>query len=262
VNVVTSASTVISNSDGSTNPVLTNGELVDVAGTFDTTNNVLDATTITIHVGALPPPPAMVFGLVTAESLANNTITLTVNGCGGFQPDSTSLTVNVTPNTTYVDLSGVTDTEAQFFGNLVLGTTNIQVQGTQSGSAMTANSIRIVPPMIIGGGGGGGGNSGGGGPMTVSVGGPVSNVDASADTFSLTVAQWTGGWETPNMVLSVVTTPTTTYRANSTDISAAVFFSQLATSSVVHVRGTLDPTTSILTADSMGLIPPPGFKKG
>jgi len=244
LSVTTNASTVLSNSDGSANPTLSNGENVAVEGTFDPTTNVLSASLISIQVGTLPPPPASVIGLVTADSLASNSITLTVSGCGGFQPISTSLTVDVTSTTAFVDLSGVTDTETQFFGALTPGTSVVQVQGTISGSTLTAASIQLAP------------SQGGGNPPTVSVQGPVSNIDAAADTFSLSLAQWTGGWQSPNAVISIVTSANTQYIVNGTTESATTFFGNLTPGSLVNVRGTrASATTSTVTATTITLIP-------
>jgi hypothetical protein len=185
-----------------------------------------------------------VIGLVTADSLASNSITLTVSGCGGFQPISTSLTVDVTSTTAFVDLSGVTDTETQFFGALTPGTSVVQVQGTISGSTLTAASIQLAP------------SQGGGNPPTVSVQGPVSNIDAAADTFSLSLAQWTGGWQSPNAVISIVTSANTQYIVNGTTESATTFFGNLTPGSLVNVRGTrASATTSTVTATTITLIP-------
>jgi hypothetical protein len=109
-----------------------------------------------------------------------------------------------------------------------------------------------VPPGFTGGGGGGGG---GGGPITVAVGGQVSNINATAQTFSLTLATWTGGWQLPNVVLSVVTMANTQYSNNGTSETASTFFTNLADSMVVQVRGTLQPDSTI-TAASVNVIPP------
>lgn len=262
VNILTSSSTVLYNSDGSTNPTLANGEFVNVAGAFDATNNVVDATAIIIQVGALPPPPAFIFGQVSADSLANNTITVTTAGCAGFQPTATSLTIDVSSSTAFVDASGVTDTEAQFFANLTPGTTSVQVQGTISGSTVTAASVMIVSSTgVTGGGGGNGGGGGAGNPIIVAVAGPVSNVNATSETFSITLANWTGGWQSPNSVLSVTTTSSTQYTSNGTTESAAAFFTSLTNSTMVQVRGTLDPTTSAVVATNVDLGSPNGLVK-
>ncbi|MDR3692076.1 MAG: DUF4382 domain-containing protein [Fimbriimonas sp.] len=254
VTISTNASTVLYNSDGSPNPTLANGEMVTVAGTYDSANNILVATAIIIQVGGLPPPPAGVIGTVTADSLSTNTITMTIDGCGGFEPPSTSITVNVSASTTFIDVSGVTDTEAEFFAALTAGSSEIQVQGTLTGSTIDAVSVQLIP-TVSGGSPGGGGNGGPGQSHKVDVEGPVSNIDVSTQSFSVSVAMWTGGWQTPNAVLSVKTSTLTTYQVNDAAADAATFFGAVASGASVDVRGVLDPKTSTIAARSVRLLP-------
>lgn len=244
VTVNTSSATVLYNANGSPNPTLTNGEFVVVAGAFDATSGAIDASAIIIGVGPTSVPPMQVIGQVTSDSLSSNTITVQVNGCGGFQPPTTLMTIDVTSNTTFVDSSGATDTEAQFFEDLTAGTTVIRAQGVISGSTLTASSVQIVPPAV---------NPGG--PITVDMQGPVSNINATADSFSMTSAQWTGGWQSPTAVISVVTTSQTQYLVNGASESASTFFGNLTPGNLVNVRGTVDPPSSTLTAGVITLIP-------
>ena len=234
VNVATSSSTALYNSDGSANPTLTNGEAVDVAGTFDSTTMTLNATAIIIEI-APTPPTVRVNGLVTADSQTANTVTMQINFCNGFMPMLTSLTVNVDPSTVFFDSSGVTDTEAQFYSSLTTGTSMVQVEGTISGSVMTASAIQVLP-------------SGTSDDHLVAARGTVSNISTTNDTFSLTIDRWEGRHIHKGATISVVTDSNTQFAVNGVVQTAASFFATLPEGSTVNVRGTYDTTTSTLTA--------------
>lgn len=238
VNVATNSSTVLFNSDGSANPTLTNGEVVDVAGSYDATNNVIDATAVIIEIGVQAPPPVRVTGLVTTDSESGNTIGMQLYISQGYMPTTTALTVNVTPSTVYIDGSGVTDTESQFFANLTPGTTVVRAEGTLSGSTVTAARLRIVSAP------GGGSTT----PVLVAIRGSASNVDTTADTLTVMVKQWEGLHAKTDIEVSVKTTADTQYAVNGTIVNAATFFATLNPATVVNVRGSLDPSTLTLTA--------------
>jgi hypothetical protein len=239
VNVTTSPSTVLYDSDGSANPTLTDGETVDVAGTFDSTNDVVDASAIIINIGKDVPPPDRAVGLVTADNLSANTITLQENGCAGFMPTTSTMTVDVTANTKFIDATGVTDTQAQFYADLTAGTSVVATEGTISGSTLTANVIRLLPAP---------GSGGTTRPLLVAVRGPVSAINATADTFTLTLERWEGDWQQANATLPVVTTAKTQYSSNGTAQDAATFFAGLSANASVNVRGTIAPNTKTVTA--------------
>jgi hypothetical protein len=238
VAVATNTSTVLYNSDGSANPTLTNGAVVDVAGTYDAANNAIDANAIIIEIGVQAPPPARATGLVTTDSATGNTIGMQLTISQGFMPTTTALTVSVTPSTTYIDGSGVTDTESQFFANLTPGTTVIRAEGTISGSTITATSVRIVLPP------GGGSTT----PVLAAIRGTALNVNTTADTLTVTVKQWEGIRAHRDVEVSVITTADTQYAVDGTIVTAATFFATLNASSTVNVRGSLDPATLTLTA--------------
>ncbi len=251
VNVATSATTVVSNLDGSDNPILTNDARVEVSGTFDTTSKTLNASTITIDVGGSVPPASRTSGLVSATDLARNTITIQLQDCKGFQPQATSLTIVVTSTTAFVESNGVTDTEAQFFAALTAGKSVIEAKGSLSGKVFTATAIGIVPDHSEGNSGSGGGSSTD--PKTVSVMGPTSTIDSVSGTFSLTLSRWTGGWQRPDAVFKVITTSKTTYSNKDAVLDFAAFFAALSTGTSVRVRGTLDRTTMTVTAEAIAI---------
>lgn len=238
LDVVTSSATTIVNSDGSANPTLADGANVDVTGTFDTTNNVLDATSITIRI-ASTTPPQLVHGLVTAFDANAQTVTLQVQDCDRFQPTSTAMTIDVSANTVYFSSGGVTDTEAQFFAALVANTTQVVADGQLSGSTLTAVHIGIVGPPTP--------------PTTIdtAVMGPVTNANAAAGTFDVTARDWEGGLRPSQRAATtvhVVTTTSTVFEASGQAGTEAGFFSSLTSTTTAQVRGSLDPSTQTITA--------------
>ncbi len=258
INIETNSSTVLTNADGSDNPTLVNGTFVSVTGAFDATTNRVVATGVTIQNGPPAPPKPEVFGLVTDANLASNTITVSLSVCSSFQPTSTTVTVNVQPTTTFIDLGGVTDTEEEFFKALVPGKSTVRVEGSFTDAVVTATSVQLVPPMV-GGGDGSGSSGGSSGSPIIGVKGSVSKIDATAQTFVLTLSGWTGGWQDVNTDLTIATTPKTTYRdANGKTVDSAAFFAGLTNSSVVKVRGTLGDTPGVVTAEAIAILPPKG----
>jgi len=238
MNVATSASTVLTNSDGSSNPALDNGEKVDVVGTYDTTNNVLNATNIRIHIGSDRSHAPMAHGLVTAFDPVANTITVAVHDCDEFQPTSTSLTINVDANTLFFGPTGVTDTHDQFFAALVANTSKVYAIGNLNGSTFTATKIEI---------------QGDGSGHELAVHGPASNVNATAFTFDVTASQSEGDDEVGSTtVLHVVTNSNTKFVNSGQLVDQPTFFNSLSTQSNVMVRGSLDKSTMTLTAELVG----------
>ncbi|MHB8638083.1 MAG: DUF4382 domain-containing protein [Fimbriimonadaceae bacterium] len=235
VTVATSASTVITNSDGSANPVLANGSKVDVTGTFDATNNVLDATAIRIHVGADQSHAPLVSGLVTAFDPVANTVTLQLRDCDDFQPSATTITITVDTTTTYFGPTGVTDTHDQFFGALVAGTSKVYATGSLSGATFAASKIQIQ-----------------GSPSAdneLAIHGPSSNANLAGLTFDVTPSQWEGDDSLNNStVIHVVLTANTKLVNSGGVVDAATFFGSLTAQPNVMVRGTLDTASMTLTA--------------
>jgi len=245
--ISTSSSTVLYNSDGSANPTLANGEVVDVAGSFDPMTNAVNATAIIIEVNGQSPPPIRVNGLVTADSASSGTLTLQLAKSHGWLPVTVNLNVDVSSNTTFMDSNGVTDTEAQFFADLTAGTSIVQVEGAVSGSVFTATSAQILPSST-------GGNS-----VIIAARGAASDINTTADSFTLTVDKREGRLLAKNKSISVVTTANTQFAVDGVVQSAATFFATLPASSTVNVRGTIDPTTLVLTAAIVTQGPADGF---
>lgn len=239
INVATSASTTITNSDGSANPTLGDGEKVDVVGTFDTTNNVLNATSIRIHIGGDQSHAPMVHGIVSAFDPVANTVTVQLHDCDGFLPTMTSVTINVSSSTTFFGPSGVTDTHDQFFADLVANTSKVYAMGSLSGSTFTAAKIQLEGSQN--------------GPEQLAVHGAASNVNATAFTFDVTPSQWEGDESlSSKVVLHIAVNSSTKFITSGGATDEATFFASLASQPNVMVRGTLDKSTMTLTATLLG----------
>ena len=227
IHVVTSASTVIANSDGTANPVLANNSRIHVVGTIDTTTNALDATSIKIEIGNTQSSND-VRGTVASTNSAGNSLVLTVTNCDGALPTSTTLNVNLTTTTTYLDGNGLSVTEAQFFTAAATGT-RIDAQGTydQPSNTITATTVSIHQ------------DGQGDGQQRVQLQGPVASVDVANSAFTITASEFENVLLTKGSTVNVVTNSSTTFNG--------VTMATLATGATVDVRGTYSGTTLTAT---------------
>ena len=231
--VATDANTVISNSDGSPNPVLSNASKVDVVGTLDPTTLILAATNIKIRVGN-SQQPNRVTGIVSTNSA--NTLVLTVHECEGLLPNSSTVNVAVTSATTYLDGHGITLTVDQFFAAAVAGT-KVEASGTydQPSNTLTATALTIrLDGQDGGGGGGGGGNS-----QETQVQGPAVSVDVANNAFTMTINEYEGALLTKGTTLNVVTTGTTQFNG--------ITLATLTAGTKLEVKGSYSGTTLTAT---------------
>ena len=233
--VVTSATTVIANSDGSANPVLANNSVVDVIGTIDTTTNDLDATSIKIHVGSTHIGNDA-RGTVTTTSASTNSFVISVNGCDGILPNSSTVTVDVTSTTNFLDGSGLSITAAQFFTAAVAGT-RIDAQGTydSTSSTLTAMTVSINQDQ-------------GSHTQETQVVGPVVAIDTTNNDFTMTVQKYEGSLLTQGSTITVALTSTTNLNG--------LTLAGLTAGTSLEVQGTYIGTTltakEINTASSTG----------
>jgi hypothetical protein len=245
VTVSTNSSTVIFNADGTVDASLATAESAGdnavVTGSYDATSKILTATSIQLFGPGSSNATPGAGGIVSADNVSNGSISLQVAHSDNWLPTTTSLTVNVTSNTTFVDASGVDDTESEFFSALTTGTTRIFATGPISNGTMQATTI-----WIVGGGSGlGSGTTGGGGVAEVVFQGTASNADPTAGTFDLTIDAWEGLWSGAMSTIHVTTNSATAYRNN---LTPSTFFSGLTPSTQVIVRGALDTSTETITA--------------
>ncbi len=246
VKVRTSGSTTLVNDDGSVNPALSDAQHVEVRGVFNVTDKVLDATSIQIHkLSTNQDELGEVRGLVTANSSLGGTLTLTVAEAEHFVPSGTSITISTDSNTLYFSATGVAITPIEFFASLENNTSKLDAQGTVTSGNLLAKRIRLAEVE------GGDHNL----PRDVRLLGAASNIDTTAMTFDFTPSEHEGATIGSGTVVHVVTTSGTTYELRSGNSDATTFFTGLAATPNVRVRGSYDATTSTLTA--MRITPAP-----
>jgi hypothetical protein len=233
----TSSATSIYNADGSSNPVLADGDAVVVHGTFNSGTGVVQAQEIAIFKTGLSQPTPFVHGLVTADSATAGSITLALENAIGCQPTVVNFTVNTTSSTTFLDASGVSESASDFFASLTTGTSEIAASGDVKDGAMTATAVKLV-------------GMGKTSPTPeLAFFGAVTDPNAKAGTFNLNVSDWQGwNWGAPKSV-NVTTGNTTTYEVNGAKVSEAAFFAAITSTTIVEVKGAFNVSTSTLAAD-------------
>ena len=236
IHVATDATTVIANSDGSANPVLTNGEKVEIVGTVDPTSLILAATSIKIHVGNSEHANR---ARGTIASLGTDSFVLNVTGCEGMLPSSTTVNVSTTATTTYVDANGISITSAQFFATAAVGS-GAEARGTfdQPSNTLTATTVSLRKSEDGGGSGGNGGNH------EVQVKGPVASVDVANNLFTVTVGEYEGALLTKGSTITVSL-------SGSTHLNGLTL-ATLQTGTNVEAQGTLSGTTLTATEVNAG----------
>jgi hypothetical protein len=232
--VQTGPSTVIYNIDGSANPALADGQQVLVAGKFDPAVNAIVATSVQILPTGTKVTTPHVMGVVTADDPNAGTLTVQPGFALMFLPGSASMQVAVSSSTTFMDASGVTDTEAEFFAAVTPGTTQIVASGTISGGVLQATTIKIIGTTST--------------AAEAAFIGTPSNANASAGTFDLTIQQFQGMWRLGSTTIHVTTDAKTAFKSGSSTTTESAFFSSVDTNHMVFVRGNLDTSTSTLAA--------------
>lgn len=235
--VDTSQTTVIYNVDGAANPTLADGDQVLVAGKFDPAANAIVATNVQIVPSGTKVTTPHVMGTVTADDANAGTLTVQPGFAMAFLPGNTSVQVAVSSSTTFMDASGVTDTEAQFFAAVTPGTTEIVASGTLSGGVLQAATIKIIGTSSS--------------PADAAFIGAPTNANPSAGTFDLTIQQWQGLWKLGTTTIHVTTSANTTFKSGSSTTDAATFFAAVRSTHQVFVRGDLDPSTNTVAATTV-----------
>ncbi len=237
VAVVTTAQTVIYNSDGSPNPNLVNGGHVHVRGAFDTTQNAIVAVSIKIQLGNDDHESPVVEGTASNIDTSAFTFVVTIAEAEDFTPSSTTVNIATNSSTVFAAHCGSTMTQADFFAALANGS-QVEVAGTYDSASNTITAARV---RLEDGGDGGDHNS--------QVQGPSSNIVAAAGTLDITVHEWEGANLSSGATVHVVTGPSTVF--NEGAMNQAQWFAALVSGQSVEAEGTFDASTSTLTATSI-----------
>lgn len=244
--VTTDANTSIYNEDGTPSPALTNGERVEVTGSFSTAANTLVATTIKID-NQNDQELDEVKGQITDVSAANGTVTISLMGGDGFEPTTTTLTLSVNDATKFFSNRGVTLTKDEFFAQATINGF-IEAEGTLDGSVFTPTRVKLEDEVGHNDGNhGGGGDHGGAAELT----GTPSNPSVDAGTFTLSVTEWEGLLLSNGAQVTVAVSNNTEFKVNGSDSNKADFFTALATATSVSVEGAYNADTKTITASEI-----------
>lgn len=235
VAVMTSASTVIFNSDGSATPALAEGQKVEVRGAFDTAQNALIADSIKIKVGTdanhdLP----RVEGAASSIDKTLFTFVVTIDEAHGFQPSATTVNVVTNSSTVFFVHDGASLSQADFFAALADGN-SVHVAGSYDAASNTLTATRV---RLEDGDGGDDHHS--------DVEGPSSNALPDPGTLDITAHEWEGMNIASGTVVHVVTNASTQF--NDGAMTSAQWFAALAAGQAVEAEGNFDSASSTLTA--------------
>lgn len=165
----------------------------------------------------------------------------TISALAGTAP---TLTFTLTTGNGQTVPVATTAATALFGATLADGAT-VRVEGTLD------TTTGILVATSVGVCGVGGPPAGAGAPRAV---GTASALDATAGTFTLTIAR-AGGFTVAGKTVLVATTASTVYRGDpGAKLSASDFFAALATTPKVAVVGAYDATTSTLTATELRIV--------
>lgn len=237
VAVITSASTIVFNSNGNPSPALANGKRVEVRGSFSLTQNAIIADVVKIEDANHGQGEAEVKG--NASNIDANAGTLTVDATRThhFQPNQSTVDVVTTQSTVYFSHGGLSLTKAEFFAALANGQ-EVEAEGTyDSGTnTLTARKLKLED---------GEGEHG----HEAEIKGPVSSLNAQAQTFDVNAIQWEGITLGSNHLIHVTVTGDTRYEHD--NMTAQQFFAALSNGSFLEVEGFFDAETNTLVAKKM-----------
>lgn len=169
-------------------------------------------------------------GTASAINLGAGTFTLTLTSWEGFSSSvGTPFTAATSGGTEFKDVNGSTVSKATFF-ELLATATAVKVEGWIDGNVINVSEAKIRTSS----GGGGGGND----PHEIE--GTVSNINAGAKTFTVSIVDWFGFNGTPGQLINVTMSSTATYRNDEGDsITVEQFFAGLSNGGLVEVDGTV-----------------------
>jgi hypothetical protein len=225
--VVTSTSTIIYEEDASGNPVLANGQEVEVRGTFDTVNNSLTATVIKIEDGnddddkVEGPTQNLDDVVMTVDVLANEV--------EGFLPSDPIVHVQFDTTTRFFTKAGAPLTLAEMLAFLATGV-EVEAEGVYDAGTNTLDAAKIkLHPED---------------ENEAEVKGAVSNINAGAGTFDVTLGSWFGFSGSNGQVVHIVTDGSTSFKDDNGDpMTSGDFFAALQNGWFVEVEGAYDNGT-------------------
>ncbi len=219
LHVTANDQTILSNSDGSQNPVLANGANVRVAGTFgDRGSFTITASEIEIHKA---PHQRKAFAEGIVRRSGTDSFTMTPRHVDRFHPRAHDVHVSTSADSLFFK-NGVSMTGAEFFAAISHGS-RVMVHGAydRATNTIAAAHINLIERHEN--------------RHHVGVHGTVSGVDPAAGTFNLTLRGWEGAQLHVGDVVQVVTNDQTRF--------VGVALDHLRNGQNVRVVGDLNRTT-------------------
>lgn len=225
--VKTDSQTKVFNAGQLPNPTLANGKRVHVRGIFLVADGFLKAVSIKIQDSQGHHGQAELKGKVTAFDATAGTFVIEIAQACGFVPKQTTVDVTTTVSTVFRTDRGVFVTKDEFFAAMAVGKI-VEAEGTYNPATNSLLALRCKFDDDLGGGG-----------LDEAEGkGAVTDADAVAGTFSVTLSEWEGFAGQVGMKVNVVTTTNTVYKDKDRNVvDKATFFSQLATFGKAEVKG-------------------------
>ncbi len=243
---------------GATNPLLANGQKVEVRGIVDPTTNTLKATEVKIEDASQSAEShSEVKGLSGDANSTTGTFTITVGEAEDFLPATSKVTVLTNAATVFRADSGVKLSATDFFSRLSTPAV-VKAEGTYDAASntLTATVVKIRKSGnnssedggsgSNGGNGGNGGNGNGGGSndggsghqgREAEVAGTISNSSVASSNLQLNPVTKFEGFSFAGGTLNVVTTDTTEFRGAQGKVSATDFYASLSSSTKVEIKG-------------------------
>lgn len=225
VKVKTSADTRVFNSSGATNPVLANGQRVEVYGVF--VQGFFLARAVKVEDDSSSNDPHKIKGNPSNINAAAGTFDVQVTLARGFVPDSTTMSVTTNATTRFLTDAGALITKDEFFAALAIPGNKVEVEGRANGSLFAAVKAKIEDENDV---------------NESEIKGPVTVVDAAAGTLTMTVQSWFGTGFSAGQSVDVTTKISTEYRLNSDPVTKDQFFAGISVGTIVEAKGSYNGT--------------------
>lgn len=234
--VRTNAGTAIFNSNGSANPSLSNGDRVEIRGTYNTAGAYYDAVSVKIETGdGSSEDPHQAKGSPSSINAETGSFQITTDETEGFFPNANPFSVQTNSGTIYRSGSGVTMLKADWFAGLS-SVKFVEVEGTYNSTSgvFTATKVKYENE-----------NHGGDDPGSeAEARGTAGSLNSGARTFSISLIEWEGFSPTGNSVTVQLAGKLEIKNSANENISESTFFST-ANAKSVKVEGKFDGTKII-----------------
>ncbi|HEY0868134.1 MAG TPA: DUF4382 domain-containing protein [Fimbriimonas sp.] len=235
VKVATTPETAIYNSDGSTSPTLSNGARVHVRGAFDVARDAVVADSIKVKMGGGDGHEDEDEAEGIVSEVGANSFKLQVTDTEGFVPEADVITVSTSETTRFFSRGGIPMTSEAFYAylsqNAGPAASFVEAEGAYDAATNTLAAVKVKLEDA---------DDDDGHIAESEVEGPVSEIDAAAHTFKLTVESWEGVSLEKGEVVTVEVDTDTMFRGDGHEtLTMDQFFARLTAGVTVEVKGSL-----------------------